>query len=229
MTRMNKILLLDSDTEFRETIARKLNTTMEFILCEASNAAQALNMIRRNVFALVIMDMKLSDTDGYVFCQMLRRQKVHSSLMILTNHDSDADIIKCLNAGADSHVSKSIGFSVLLARIRAILRQHEKSENIEFMLGSNTFIAASRKVITKDGDEIPLTQKEADILKLLYRSNRVVGQNELLSEIWGYNSKVETHTLETHVYRLRQKIEAIPAEPRILITKSNGYFLSREL
>ena len=146
---------------------------------------------------------------------------------MLTGHDSDADTILGLNAGANDYVTKPFKFPVLLARVRAQLRQHEQSEDAIFNLGPYVFKPSAKMLITQDDKKIRLTEKETNILKFLYRSNdKVVPRDTLLHEVWGYNAGVTTHTLETHIYRLRQKIEPDPGKASILITENGGYRLS---
>ena len=118
-------------------------------------------------------------------------------------------------------------FVVLLARVRAHLRSHEQSEDAVFKIGPYEFRPAVKMLVTQDDRKIRLTEKETSILKYLYRAGgKAVSRDVLLDEVWGYNSGVTTHTLETHVYRLRQKIEPEPSNASILVTESGGYRLA---
>ena len=144
----------------------------------------------------------------------------------VTGQNTDADMILGLDSGANDYVTKPFKFPVLLARIRAQLRQHEQSEDAIFQLGPYTFKPSMKMLITEDDKKIRLTEKETNILKFPYRSNDgVVARDVLLHEVWGYNAGVTTHTLETHIYRLRQKIEPDPSNARLLVTESGGYRL----
>ena len=117
-------------------------------------------------------------------------------------------------------------FAVLLARIRAQLRQHEQSEDAVFTIGHYSFRPAQKLLVEEDGGKVRLTEKETAILKYLYRAEqKVITRDILLEEVWGYNSGVTTHTLETHIYRLRQKIEKDPSNASLLVTESGGYKL----
>ena len=146
---------------------------------------------------------------------------------MLTGHTTDSDTILGLDAGANDYVSKPFKFPVLLARIRAQLRQHEQSEDAVFTIGPYTFKPAAKMLLDDDEKKIRLTEKETNILKFLYRANEsVVARDVLLHEVWGYNAGVTTHTLETHIYRLRQKIEPDPSNARLLVTESGGYRLA---
>jgi DNA-binding response OmpR family regulator len=157
----------------------------------------------------------------------MRKAGVKAPILMLTGHDTDADAILGLDAGANDYIVKPFRLGVLLARLRAHLRQHEASEDAVFNVGPYTFKPASKMLVNAgNAKKVRLTEKEAAILKYLYRSDgQVVARDKLLAEVWGYNANVTTHTLETHVYRLRQKIEANPAKAEILLTEPGGYRL----
>jgi DNA-binding response OmpR family regulator len=177
-------------------------------------------------YDLVILDVGLPDTDGRELCRRMRKQGVKCPVLMLTGHDSDSDTILGLDAGANDYVTKPFKFPVLLARIRAQLRQHEQSEDAVFQLGHYTFKPALKMLVDEKERKIRLTEKETNILKYLYRASQgVVARDVLLHEVWGYNAGVTTHTLETHIYRLRQKIEPDPSNARLLVTESGGYRL----
>ena len=143
---------------------------------------------------------------------------------MLTGHDSDADTILGLDAGANDYVTKPFKFSVLLARIRSHLRQFEHSEDATFPLGPYTFKPSQKILMSEDERKIRLTEKETNILKYLLRAGEAsVSRDELLHEVWGYNAGISTHTLETHIYRLRQKIEPNPSQVSLLVTSDGGY------
>ena len=145
---------------------------------------------------------------------------------MLTGHDTDTDTILGLELGANDYVTKPFRFAVLLARIRTQLRQHEASENAIFTIGPYTFWPALKLLLNQEGSKLRLTEKETSILRYLYRAGeRPASRERLLQEVWGYNSAVTTHTLETHIYRLRQKIEEDAAAPAILVTEAGGYKL----
>jgi DNA-binding response OmpR family regulator len=175
---------------------------------------------------LLIMDVGLPDLDGREAVKMLRKGGYKAPIIMLTGHDTDSDTILGLEAGANDYVTKPFRFAVLLARIRAQLRQHEQSEDATFSVGGYTFKPSQKLLIDQRGGKVRLTEKEASIIKYLYRAEqKVVTRDILLEEVWGYNSGVTTHTLETHVYRLRQKIERDPSNAEILVTESGGYKL----
>ncbi|WP_375688206.1 response regulator transcription factor [Pseudooceanicola sp. LIPI14-2-Ac024] len=226
MGQLRKILLVDDEDDLREALSEQLVMTEDFDVFEAGNGSEAMHRVKDGHFDLLILDVGLPDTDGRELCRLMRKQGVKAPIIMLTGHDSDADTILGLDAGANDYVSKPFKFPVLLARIRAQLRQHEQSEDAIFQLGPYTFKPAMKMLITEDDKKIRLTEKETNILKFLYRASEgVVPRDILLHEVWGYNAGVTTHTLETHIYRLRQKIEPDPSNARLLVTESGGYRL----
>ena len=226
MAQMKRILLVDDDEDLREALGEQLLMTEDFDVFEAGNGSDAMEKVKSELYDLIVLDVGLPDTDGRELCRLMRKQGVKCPVLMLTGHDGDLDTILGLDAGANDYVTKPFKFPVLLARMRAQLRQHEQSEDAIFTLGPYTFKPAMKMLITEDERKIRLTEKETNILKFLYRSTEgVVPRDILLHEVWGYNAGVTTHTLETHIYRLRQKIEPDPSNVRLLVTESGGYRL----
>jgi len=218
------ILLVDDDNDLRETLVEQLALYEEFTILQESTAAKGINTARNNQIALLVMDVGLPDMDGREAVKLLRKGGFKSPIIMLTGHDTDSDTILGLEAGANDYVTKPFRFAVLLARIRAQLRQHEQSEDATFTVGPYTFKPGQKLLTLENGQKIRLTEKEAAIIRYLYRADqKVVTRDVLLEEVWGYNSGVTTHTLETHVYRLRQKIEHDPSNAEILVTENGGY------
>jgi DNA-binding response OmpR family regulator len=227
MAQLNKILLVDDDEDLREALSEQLLMTEDFDVYEGSSGAEALEKIKQQSYDLMVLDVGLPDTDGRELCRLIRKQGVKCPILMLTGHDTDSDTILGLDAGANDYITKPFKFPVLLARLRAQLRQHEQSEDAIFSLGPYTFKPSIKILVTADDKKIRLTEKETNILKFLYRATeQVVPRDILLHEVWGYNASVTTHTLETHIYRLRQKIEPEPGKASILITENGGYRLS---
>lgn len=226
MPKLNKILLVDDDEDLREALAEQLVLTEEFDAFEAGDGTQAMERVKGETYDLVILDVSLPDTDGRELCKRMRKAGVKCPILMLTGLDSDADTILGLDSGANDYVTKPFKFPVLLARIRAQLRQHELSENAVFQLGDYLFKPAQKMLVDPKERRIRLTEKETNILKFLYRAPEGLAPREvLLHEVWGYNAGVTTHTLETHIYRLRQKIEPDPSNARLLVTEPGGYRL----
>lgn len=227
MSTLKKILLIDDDPDLREALADQLVLTEEFDVFEGETGAEGVSRAKEQLHDLVILDVGLPDMDGREVCRLLRKGGVRCPIIMLTGHDSDSDTILGLDAGANDYITKPFKFPVLLARIRAQLRQHEQSEDAVFSIGPYTFRPSVKMLTDEDGKKIRLTEKETNILKFLYRANdQVVARDILLHEVWGYNAGVTTHTLETHIYRLRQKIEPDPSNARLLVTESGGYRLA---
>ena len=226
MSAARKILIVDDDDELRESLKEQLALYDEFDLVTASTAGKGLEQSKLGHFDLVILDVGLPDMDGRELCKQLRKNGFKSPVIMLTGNATDADMILGLDAGANDYVTKPFKFAVLLARIRAQLRQHEQSEDAVFTIGRFTFKPASKLLVDEAGAKTRLTEKETSILKYLYRAGeKVVTRDVLLHEVWGYNAGVTTHTLETHIYRLRQKIEKDPSNAEILLTETGGYKL----
>jgi DNA-binding response OmpR family regulator len=221
-----RIFLVDDDAELRKTLLDQLTHYREFELIEAATASDALRKVRDVHVDLMILDVGLPDMDGREAVKILRRDGFKSPILLLTGHDSDSDEILGLESGANDYVTKPFRFSVLLARIRAQLRQHDQSEDVVFTIGPYSFQPAAKLLEAADGGKVRLTDKETSILKYLYRQGpKTITRDVLLKEVWGYNNRVTTHTLETHIYRLRQKIERDPSNARLLVTEEGGYRL----
>ena len=225
---MNKrrIFLVDDDAELRRTLVDQLAHYREFDVIEAGTANEALAKVREINVDLMLLDVGLPDMDGREAVKILRREGFKSPIVMLTGQDSDADEILGLESGANDYITKPFRFSVLLARIRAALRQHDQSEDVVFTIGQYSFRPAAKLLESADGQKVRLTDKETSILKYLYRQGpKTITRDVLLKEVWGYNNRVTTHTLETHIYRLRQKIERDPSHARLLVTEEGGYRL----
>ena len=221
-----RIFLVDDDADLRKTLMDQLAHYREFDLVEAGTAGEALRQVRDAHVDLMMLDVGLPDMDGREAVKILRRDGFKSPIILLTGHDSDSDEILGLESGANDYVTKPFRFSVLLARIRAALRQHDQSEDVVFTIGPYSFQPAAKVLEGTDGGKVRLTDKETSILKYLYRQGpKTITRDVLLKEVWGYNNRVTTHTLETHIYRLRQKIERDPSNARLLVTEEGGYRL----
>ncbi|MDI1280289.1 MAG: DNA-binding response OmpR family regulator [Brevundimonas sp.] len=220
------LLIIDDDDDLREALAEQLALHEEFRTVQAANATDGIRLGREVRADLILLDVDLPDMDGRDACRELRTAGVTTPIILLTGQASDADTVKGLEAGANDYVTKPFRFAVLLARIRAHLRSHEQSEDAVFRIGPYEFRPAGKVMIDEKGRKIRLTEKETSILKYLYRAGaKAVMREELLAEVWGYNAGVTTHTLETHIYRLRQKIEPEPGQARLLLTDTGGYRL----
>lgn len=220
------ILLVDDDNDLRDALTEQLALYDEFTIITESSATKGVNTARSEQIDLLVMDVGLPDMDGREAVKILRKGGFKAPIIMLTGHDTDSDTILGLEAGANDYVTKPFRFAVLLARMRAQLRTHEQSEDAIFNIGHYTFRPSQKLLTEEDGNKVRLTEKETAIMKYLYRAEqKVISRDELLEQVWGYNSGVTTHTLETHIYRLRQKVEKDPSNARLLVTEGGGYKL----
>ncbi|MGV7031691.1 response regulator transcription factor [Methylobacterium symbioticum] len=221
-----RLLICDDDAILRETLTEQFDAYDEFTVVGAATAEAAVATVAEDRIDLAVMDVGLPDMDGREAVRLMRRNGYRGPVIMLTAQDSEEDTVEGLEAGANDYVTKPFKFAILLARIRAHLRSHEASEDAVFQIGPYTFRPGAKLLIGERGSKLKLTEKETAILRFLYRAGReVVGRDTLLAEVWGYNAHVTTHTLETHIYRLRQKIEPNPATAAILVTEGGGYKL----
>jgi DNA-binding response OmpR family regulator len=224
---IKRVLLVDDDETLRHTLAEQLELEGDFATIEAGDGASGLAIAKREKLDAILLDVGLPDIDGRQLCAQMRDANIAVPIIMLTAVDGDADTIEGLESGANDYVTKPFRLGVLLARLRAHLRQHEHSEDAVLQIGPYTFRPNLKMLVDEAANKkIRLTEKETAILKYLYRANDAVGRDTLLGEVWGYNAGVTTHTLETHVYRLRQKIERDPSKAEILVTDQGGYRLN---
>ena len=220
------ILLVDDDRDMREALREQFDAHREFSLIEESTAQNGLETARAQGIDLLIMDIGLPDMDGREAVKILRQERFKPPIIMLTGHDGEKDTIAGLEAGANDYVAKPFKFAVLLARVRAQMRQHERSEDAVFSIGPYSFQPARKTLLRKDKSKVRLTEKETAILRYLYQAGREgVSRNALLRDVWGYSADVMTHTLETHIYRLRRKIEQNPERAQMLVTQAGCYKL----
>jgi len=217
---------VDDDDMLRESLVEQLTLSEEFDIIQAKTALDGVDRARKDKPDLVVMDVGLPDIDGRDAVKQLRAGGFKAPIIMLTAQDSESDTVRGLDSGANDYVTKPFRFAALLARVRAQLRQFDQSEDATFTIGHYTFRPSAKLLVDEKGQKVRLTEKETAILKYLYRAGeKVVTRDVLLHEVWGYNSGVTTHTLETHIYRLRQKIEKKPAEAELLVTEGGGYRL----
>jgi len=221
-----KLLLVDDDPALRQSLAEQL--AGEFDTVQADNGAAALAAAQGERFAAILLDVGLPDMDGRDVCRKLREAGVAVPIIMLTAAAAEADTVTGLDAGANDYITKPFRLGILLARLRAQLRSYEASTDAVFAIGPFSFHPTAKLLVENSSrKKIRLTEKEVSILRYLYRAGeKPVPRETLLGEVWGYNAGVNTHTLETHVYRLRQKIERDPGRAEILVTSPGGYRLN---
>ena len=226
MPNTRTILIVDDDAELRDALVEQLSLHEEFHAVAVDTGTKGVQSAKAGQIDLVIMDVELPDIDGREAVRMLRKNGFKSPIIMLTGSQHRFRYNPRAGIRRQRLRAKPFRFAVLLARIRAQLRQHEASEDAVFAIGPYTFRPSSKLLVNPAGNKVRLTEKETAILRYLYRAGqKPVARDVLLQEVWGYNSGVTTHTLETHIYRLRQKVEKDAANPAILVTDAGGYKL----
>ena len=227
MTTGKQILIVDDDTTLLQILSKQLQLPEDFITVAAKSGSEALELAKKDYFAVIILDIGLPDINGREVCRLMRRNGVTSPIIMLTNADTEAGTILDLESGANGSVTKPFRLRVLLAKLHAYIYQHERSGDAVVTIGPYIFQPNNKLLVSKEDEKkVRLTNKETAILESLYQAGtKAVNRDVLLDEVWGYNASIATHTLETHVYRLRQKIEPDPSNAEILLTEPGGYRL----
>jgi DNA-binding response OmpR family regulator len=224
------ILIVENNDEFREVLAGQLAATGEYRIIVAASLSDATQLLDADDarFDVIILDINLPDGDGCDFCARRRQSGCKVPIIMLTGASSETDVVRGLEAGANDYIVKSLRSNELIARIRAQVRLFDNSIDAIFTIGSFTFRPGEKLLLQPEKNQrILLTAKEVGILKFLCKtSDRTATRQTLLDNVWGYNSDVSTHTLEAHIYRLRQKIEVDPKDCQLLVTVPGGYQLA---
>lgn len=223
-----KVLLVDDDIALRASLAEQLCMIEGFQATEIGTGIAALEVTKAERFDVIVLDIGLPDMDGREVCRLMRRNGVKTPIIMLTGKVTDADEILGLGAGANDYITKPFFMNIFLARLRAQLRQHERSDDAVCTIGPYAFKPADKTLIDAVTDKrLKLTEKETAVLKFLFRmGNTIISRETLLKEVWGHDARMSTHTLETHIYRLRQKVEADPSNPKLLVSEAGGYQLN---
>ena len=165
MANKRTILIVDDDAELREALVEQLALHEEFDPISADSGTKGVQAAKNGQIDLVIMDVGLPDVDGREAVRILRKNGFKAPIIMLTGHDTDSDTILGLESGANDYITKPFRFAVLLARIRAQLRQHEASEDAVFAIGPYTFRPSSKLLLSPKGSKVRLTEKETAILR----------------------------------------------------------------
>ena len=229
MTGAKKVLIVDGDRDLQETLKEQFEVNSEFLTDVVSSGHGTIDKTLEHYYDIILVDSRSPDIDGTAVCIAMRQNGIKSPIVMLSEIDTDEATILALDAGANDYVIKPFRVNVLMARLRARIRETEQSEHAVFQIGHYSFHPIDKSMHdNRNEQKIRLTEKETAIVKFLYLAgDSVVSRDTLLGEVWGYNAGVTTHTLETHVYRLRQKIEEDPSNAVILVTEPTGYRIIR--
>ena len=227
MSMERPVLIVEGDACLREMLVEQLAVDKEFAVTQAIavREAEAWLSAREARFDAVILNEHLPDGDGWALLGRLRKAGRKTPVLMLTGAGSQP--VRPPDEACDTIV-KPFRLVELLNRLRTLLRGFDNSDDATMGIGRFTLHPAAKCLIETGTDaRIRLTEKEVAILSFLHRAgDRAVTRQVLLNEVWGYNAGVTTHTLETHIYRLRRKIEPDASHARLLLTESGGYRLA---
>jgi two-component system alkaline phosphatase synthesis response regulator PhoP len=221
---MPRILIVDDEPE----IVRGLADNLAFEGYETSsavNGAEALAAIARERPDLVILDIMMPVMSGWDVAKELRRREIDVPIIMLTARGEEVDRVLGLELGADDYVTKPFSLRELLARVRAVLRRPGPRQKADELAFDDVRIQRRGRRVFKAGTELRLTRKEFDLLVyLVEHRGEVLTRERLLDEVWGYERFPTTRTVDTHVLRLRRKLEADPDRPAWIQTvHAQGY------
>ncbi len=228
MQQVRRLLIIEESKELLSILKDQLTLTGEFNLYTCRAPQKAFDIIKEQNIEIILFSHKGYEQETLDLLKSWREKGVSIPILVITNMQNDSEAIKLLDAGANDYLSRPFRMTLLVARLRAHLRQYDRSCDAILTIGPYYFHQNNGILVAQDTEEqIRLTDKEASILRHLYYAfPDVIKRNKLLDDVWGYTESISTHTLETHIYRLRQKIEPDPKNASILITESRGYRLN---
>jgi DNA-binding response OmpR family regulator len=223
----SRLLIVDDDAYLRAILRQQLAVEGFNDVFEVGVVADLDNALSHANPDLILLDIQMPDGNGIDICQRLRRNGFAKPIVMLTAKGAEGDIVLGLEAGANDYITKPLRFGNLVARIRTQLRQFLASDDARFEIGNLRFAPADKMLHEIGSDRMQaLTEKETAILKFLYRAfPNAVTKDDLLAEVWGFQNGISTHTLETHIYRLRQKISRL-TKRQLVLTIEKGYRLA---
>lgn len=218
---MKRVLLVEDNPD----LAFGLRTSLEaegYEVRHAPDGRQGLDLARRIVPDVIVLDLMLPELSGYEVLRQLRRADFMVPVLILTARGEEADKVQGFRLGADDYVVKPVGVLEFLARIEALLRRSQRGRDERLQFG-DLEINSARRTVALRGEEIELSPLEFDLLgALAHRKGAVVTRAELLKEVWGYHALTESRTVDTHVAKLRAKIDR-GGEEHIVTVRKKGY------
>ncbi len=217
-----RVLLVDDDLQILPLLQRGL-AFEGFEVYTATDGASGLAAARQYQPHIVLLDIAMPGPDGFEVCRRLRLQE-DIAIIMLTARDEVLDKVNALNLGADDYVPKPFAFDELVARMRAVLRRHKVGG--EPLVYTNLEIDQTTREIRRDSQLIELTTQEYKLLLFFMRHPRqVLSREQILEQVWGYNTEVDTHVLEVYIGHLRQKLEAQGGTRLIQTIRGYGYAL----
>ena len=217
---MPTILVVEDEPDMQRGL--KDNLEFENYAVEmAADGESALQQISEHTYDLIILDVMLPKISGLDVCKRTRKQGITTPIIMLTARGEEIDKVLGLELGADDYVTKPFGVRELLARVKALLRRAEGSVGpaSERMVLGTLEVDFTAYVAAREGEPLSLTPKEIDILKYFWHHrNKTVTREELLTNVWGYDESYSTRTVDNFILKLRQKIEADPANPKHILT-----------
>ena len=225
MVKRKTILFVSEALMLKELLLDQLQKQGEYLLEESLSVTEAISLIVKEHFDCILIDSSLADVSLSNLCKNIRQEGVRSPIILVAEELGEDGAIVALDAGANDYVLKPFKINVLVAKIRSNIRQFEQSEFAILRFGRFSFKPGDKILLNNSSkEEVRLTDKETAIIKLLYLSGgEVVTRATLLEEVWGYNTTLTTHTLETHIYRIRQKVGNTSSGQDFIATESEGY------
>ena len=225
MTPGTRILVIDDERPIRRFLRTAL-AAHHYEVVEAESGQEGLSLAAAERPDLIILDVGLPDLDGIEVTRRLR-EWTQTPVIILSVRDQESDKIAALDAGADDYLTKPFGVGELTARLRVALRHAAPVEEEPVFEVDGLKVDLARRVVTLNGSEVSLTPTEYDLLKLLIQhAGKVMTHRQLLRQVWGVAYEDQAHLLRVNISNLRGKIEADPAQPRIILTEPGvGYRL----
>jgi DNA-binding response OmpR family regulator len=221
---VDRILVIEDDEALRK-ILRRLFTVEGYDVDVAPEPYDALEMLRQRPPAAVILDLERPGTSGCDLCKIIANLIPGLPLLILSASSDEADKVLLLELGADDYVTIPFSPRELVARLRALIRRTSRVGTANLCLFEDVAVDFYKMEITRGAERVPMTSKEFKMLEFLTNNaERVVSRDELLDKVWGYQSYPCTRTVDTHMLRLRQKLEGDPSRPSHLLTvHGHGY------
>ena len=225
MVKRKTILFVSEFLLLKQLLLDQLQKQGEYLLEESLSVTEAISLIVKEHFDCILIDSNLANVSLSNLCKNIRQEGVRSPIILVAEELGEDVAIAALDAGANDYVLKPFKINVLVAKIRSNIRQFEQSEFAILRFGRFSFKPGDKILLNNSSkEEVRLTDKETAIIKLLYLSGgEVVTRATLLEEVWGYNTTLTTHTLETHIYRIRQKVGNASSGQDFIATESEGY------